>query len=94
MTFLNRKFTLRPSKSQSYPPSYILVTNIKTHIFLDMMSGEARCPDKSDQNFCLNSVFTGCFANTSLGLRIVDCSSCFCQLRKKTKVRFLTQNLY
>ena len=52
------------------------------------MSGEARCLDKSDQKYCLNSVFTGCFANTSLGLKIVDCSTCFCQLRNKTsKVR-------
>ena len=45
-----------------------------------LISGEARCGDKSDQKFCLDSVFTGCFTNTSLGLRIVDCASCFCQL--------------
>ena len=29
-------------------------------------------------------VFTGCFANTSLGLKIVDCDSCFCELRNES----------
>jgi len=45
---------------------------------------EHKCPDKSDQSYCLHKVFTGCLANTSLGYKIVDCNSCFCDLRDKT----------
>ena len=58
-----------------------------------LISGEARCGDKSDQKFCLDSVFTGCFTNTSLGLRIVDCASCFCQLGDSAgQVRLTARN--
>jgi len=46
--------------------------------------GDPRCGDKSDQAYCLHKIFTGCFANTSLGIEIMDCKSCFCELRNKT----------
>ena len=46
--------------------------------------GEPRCGDGSDQAHCLHGVFTGCFANSTLGLRIVPCDSCFCELRNKS----------
>jgi len=46
--------------------------------------GEPKCPDKSDQSYCLHRIFTGCFANSSLGLKITNCNSCFCELRNKT----------
>ena len=29
-------------------------------------------------------MYTGCFANTSLGLKIIDCGSCFCELRNQS----------
>ena len=32
----------------------------------------------------LFKVYTGCFADTRLGLKIVDCGSCFCELRNKS----------
>ena len=39
------------------------------------------CPDRSDHSYCLHKVFTGCIANTSLGYKIVDCNTCFCDMR-------------
>ena len=32
-------------------------------------------------------VYTGCLANTSLGLKILDCEACFCQLRSQSAAR-------
>jgi len=46
--------------------------------------GAPKCPDKSDQSYCLHQIFTGCFANTSFGMKIMDCNSCFCELRNKS----------
>jgi len=46
--------------------------------------GKPSCPDKSDQSYCLGRIFTGCFANSTLGLKITNCKSCFCELWNKS----------
>ena len=48
---------------------------------------QAVCPDSSDQSYCLHRIYTGCFINTSLGLTITDCDTCFCQLRDKADTK-------
>jgi len=45
---------------------------------------KSMCEDGSDKSYCLQRIFTGCFANTSLGIKIINCNSCFCELRNKT----------
>ena len=62
--------------------------SVKALIKIQFLDGDPVCGDKSDQSYCLHEIFTGCFANTSLGMKIMNCDSCFCELRNKTsKIR-------
>ena len=49
--------------------------------FLGSPDPRPTCPDGSDQAYCLYTVYTGAFVNTSLGLRITSQSECFCDLK-------------
>ena len=44
----------------------------------------SHCQDGSDEAHCDDRHFTGCFTTSSLGLRISDCSHCYCSLRDRT----------
>ena len=52
------------------------------------------CPDGSDQQYCLHRIYTGCFINTTLGLTISDCDTCFCQLRDKLDTKQSTAAVF
>ncbi|XP_023330883.1 sortilin-related receptor [Eurytemora carolleeae] len=56
---------------------------------LTMCSGSDRdngvCKDGSDKAYCLHTIYTGSFLNTTLGLRISTGEDCFCDLRYVSK---------
>ena len=49
------------------------------------------CEDGSDEAHCEGRHYSGCFTTSSLGLRISDCSQCYCQIRDRTA---LHHNIY
>jgi len=56
--------------------------------FSPFIALRSRCPDGSDQDFCLHKIYTGCFAKTHVGLKIASCKTCVCQLRDSSSVEF------
>ena len=57
-------------------------------------NGQSFCPDGSDQLYCLYRIYTGCFVNTTLGLTISDCDTCFCQLMDKVDTKQRTAAVF
>jgi len=56
-------------------------------------NGGGVCGDGSDQAYCLHTIYTGSFLNTSLGLRISNGEDCFCDLRDGEGARLFYRSM-